>query len=183
VTLTDQTAAQTIGSSTITGGLAAGASTVLSYTWDTSTASTGAHTLGASHNLADDNAANDSRTTVVTVNGPVAVGLHFGDLDASSAKQGGSRWVGTVTVTAHGPNHEVLANADVGGLWFDNVEFTCTTNAQGQCTASRVFRNRVSSMNFLAVGIVFGLTPFTPEANHDPDGDSDGTIITVRKPQ
>ncbi len=48
--------------------LTAGASTILNFTWDTGGASLQNHTLTATHDLADDNAANDSAAAVVTVN-------------------------------------------------------------------------------------------------------------------
>ena len=49
--------------------LTAGASTILNFTWDTSGASLQDHTLTGTHDLADDNTANDSAAAVVTVNG------------------------------------------------------------------------------------------------------------------
>ncbi len=70
VTLSDDTDAVTIGPQTI-GGLVAGASTTLTYSWNTSGASTGDHTLTASHDLSDDNAANNSLSTIVTVEAAV----------------------------------------------------------------------------------------------------------------
>ena len=183
VVLNDNTAAQQIGSQVISGGLAAGASRTLTYAWNTAGAGAGAHTLAASHNFTDDNAANNTRSTAVTVNVPTTVGLHNGNLDAFSIKQNGGHWIARVIMTAHGPNHEILVGAQVGGIWSDGVEFTCTTNSSGQCLAERVLRNQTAVITFTHAGIVYGSTPFTPEHNHDPGGDSDGTQITVRKPQ
>src|SRR5262249_40588978 len=58
----------------IAGGLAAGASQTLNFSWQTnSSTSIGSHVLTASHNIADDNAANNSKTTTVTVNAPSTV--------------------------------------------------------------------------------------------------------------
>ncbi len=68
VTLTDDTDGVTIGTQTISGGLAAGASVTLTYSWDTGSASTGDHTLTATHDFTDDDASNDSKSTTVTVN-------------------------------------------------------------------------------------------------------------------
>ncbi len=67
VTLVDETDGVTIGTRTISGGLAAGESVVLTYSWDTSNASEGDHTLTASHNFSDDDSTNDAKSTVVTV--------------------------------------------------------------------------------------------------------------------
>lgn len=67
VTLTDETDAVSIGSQLISGGLQAGVSTVVSFSWDTSGATIGNHTLTASHNFADDVNTNDSKSTTVEV--------------------------------------------------------------------------------------------------------------------
>jgi hypothetical protein len=56
----------TIGSHTVS-TLSAGASTILTYSWDTSTCSLSVHTLTAEHDLDDDNTANDSAETSTTV--------------------------------------------------------------------------------------------------------------------
>jgi subtilisin len=66
VTLSDNTDSVTIGTKTIA-GLTAGASATVTYSWDTSGASLGDHTLIASHDFADEDASNDSSSTVVTV--------------------------------------------------------------------------------------------------------------------
>ncbi len=49
------------------GGLFAGASTTFAFSWDTSSASLGEHTLTASHILSDDNGANNSKSATVSV--------------------------------------------------------------------------------------------------------------------
>jgi hypothetical protein len=66
VVLTDQTAGVTIGTQTMT-GLAAGALATLSFSWNTTTAALGGHTLVATHSLTDDNAANNQASATVTV--------------------------------------------------------------------------------------------------------------------
>ena len=69
VVLTDQTAGVTLGTQSVS-GLPVGAATTLSFNWNTTGAALGGHTLVATHNLTDDNAANNQRTAVVTVNTP-----------------------------------------------------------------------------------------------------------------
>ena len=66
VTLQDSTAGVTLGTQTIA-GLAAGGSTTLVFSWNTTGAALGGHTLVATHTLTDDNTANNRRSTVVTV--------------------------------------------------------------------------------------------------------------------
>ena len=66
MTLTDETNTLLIGTEPVA-GLAAGASTELVYSWNTSGATLGDHTLNASHNFADDNSANNAADTTVSV--------------------------------------------------------------------------------------------------------------------
>src|SRR5436190_1745695 len=66
VTLQDSTAGVTIGTQTIH-GLAVGANTTLVFSWNTTGAVLGGHKLVATHALVDDNAANNRRTTVISV--------------------------------------------------------------------------------------------------------------------
>mgnify|MGYP001040112562 CR=1 FL=1 len=70
ITLKDETDDVTIDTLTIDGGLTAGASTTLTFLWDTTGATEDDHTLIASHNFADDDAANNSDSTEVTVESP-----------------------------------------------------------------------------------------------------------------
>src|SRR3989440_3431575 len=67
VTLQDSTAGVTIGTQPVA-GLAVGAHATLTFSWNLTGASLGAHTLVATHTLTDDNAANNRRTNTVTVN-------------------------------------------------------------------------------------------------------------------
>ena len=55
---------------TVTGGLSAGAFTVLTFSWNTTGASLGDHTLTASHNVTDEIAGNNSKSATVTVTDP-----------------------------------------------------------------------------------------------------------------
>ena len=66
VTLRDTTGGTTIGTQTVS-GLAPGAVASLTFTWNTTGAALGGHTLVATHDLTDDNAANNQRGTVITV--------------------------------------------------------------------------------------------------------------------
>ncbi|HEV8400570.1 MAG TPA: CARDB domain-containing protein [Gemmatimonadales bacterium] len=66
IVLTDATAGTTIGTQTVT-GIGAGASATRSFTWTTTAAALGNHTLVATQTLADENAANNSRSATVTV--------------------------------------------------------------------------------------------------------------------
>jgi hypothetical protein len=100
VVLKDLTDSLVIGTQTVS-SLAAGSSTTLTFPWDTSTASSGDHTLEGRHDLTDDDASNDSSTAVVTVNE-----------------------AGTITLTATGKqnNKWLIINLDWSGANSANVD-------------------------------------------------------------
>ena len=113
VVLKDLTDGLDIGNQTVS-SLAAGTSTTLNFLWDTSTASLVDHELEGSHNLSDDNSANDAVTTVVTVN------------EASEI---------TLTATGYkvrGRHHADLAwngaNSDFVDIWRDGALIATTSN-------------------------------------------------------
>jgi hypothetical protein len=66
VTLQDSTAGVTLGTQTVA-GLAAGAGATLTFSWNTTDAALGGHTLVATQSITDDNAENNQRSTEVTV--------------------------------------------------------------------------------------------------------------------
>ncbi len=67
VTLDDTTANQQIGDAVTITSLHVGASTTLTFQWNTTGAAAGSHTLTASLGAADDNVANNTRTTTVQI--------------------------------------------------------------------------------------------------------------------
>ena len=98
----------TIGAQIITGGLVAGGSANRTFTWETSAASTGDHTLTASHSFTDDVAANNSGFTTATVNEPTA-GPSV-TLCSPASGNPGDRF----TVTVDGSNFQNGATASFG---------------------------------------------------------------------
>ncbi len=186
VTLQDETDDVTIDEQTISGGLAAGASTPLYYTWNTTGASIGGHTLTASHDYVDGNPGNDSRSTVVTVNQvpTPGAGTHIGDLDPFRSSEG-STWTAYVILQVHDATHNPVEGATVTGTWTGpglSVD-ECVTDYAGECLMlSTLIRKRVGAVTFTVADVVYGTLTYEPGSNHDPDGDSDGTSITIRKP-
>lgn len=165
--------------------LAAGASTTLNFTWDTAGASTGSHTLTASAatvagetDTADNSAAAVSQVTVP----PDSV--HVGDLDGSSSSFKNS-WQATVTITVHNSSHAPVSGAVVAGSWSGGFSgsASCTTNGSGQCSlATGNIAKRNGSVTFTVTGVSHPTLGYRFGDNHDPDGDSNGTAITVLKP-
>jgi len=183
VTLTDDTDGATIGTQTISGGLAAGASTTLTYSWDTGIASIGDHTLTASHDFTDDNASNDSKSTTVTVTEAGAT-MHVCDLDGAKNVKGKSgRWEVLVTVTVHDQSHNSVANATVTGEWSGAMTGTVSgaTGSDGTVTFSTGNMSAGTSVTFTVANVSHDTLTYDALSNHDLDGDTNGTTITVSK--
>lgn len=112
--------------------------------------------------------------------------MHVGDLDGQSVKLQKGNWKALVTVTVHDANHNPVANVTVNGTWTVNGSSSagsCTTvtNTSGQCTvdSGQLPKNKTTA-TFTVSDLTDALT-YSPSANHDPDGDSNGTSITVSK--
>lgn len=183
VTLTDETDGAAIGTLTIVGGLAAGASTTLAFTWDTQAASLGDHVLRATHDLTDDEPANDAASATVRVVEESA-SLHVGDLDGSAVNRG-RVWDAVVTITVHDGNHDPVADAAVSGTWSAGASGSsaCTTGSDGRCSVAKgSISKRTGSVVFTVDNVGHGSLAYEATLNHDPDEDSDGTSITVSKP-
>ncbi|MGH9259306.1 MAG: CARDB domain-containing protein, partial [Acidimicrobiales bacterium] len=187
VTLVDATAGgAAIGTQSVA-GLAAGASVPRTFSWSTTGVGTGAHTLTASHTFGDENAANDQASAVVTVNAP-SVGMHVGDLDGWASSNGTS-WSATVEITVHDANHAPLNGATVTGTWSGAGALnanTCTTGelgGNGTCIvlAPSVKRGR-RSVSFTVGSVTMAGHTYQSGANHDLDGSSNGTSVTVSRP-
>jgi len=110
--------------------------------------------------------------------------MHVGDLDGSSNKTG-KNWKASVTITVHDSNEMPLANASVSGTWsggFDGL-VSCVTDGNGQCGLSTgKIDGQQTSATFSVDDLSLAAYSYGPADNHDPDGDSDGSIITVSKP-
>ncbi len=121
--------------------------------------------------------------TPTPTNTPSSDTMHVGDLDGNSINNG-STWTAQVTITVHDASEGLVANATVSGSWSGPVSqsATCTTDSSGACTVSvSGIHKRNRSVTFTVDNVTDTLT-YDSTANHDPDGDSDGTSITVPKP-
>lgn len=184
VALQDLTDGGPIGTQSIN-GLPAGATTTLTFAWNTTGASAGAHTLRASQTLPDDNAANDTKSTTVTVQVPGASRIHVGDLDGTVG--GGRTWSATVEVTVHDQNHNPINGATVVGTWNPSglASDECTTGGlAGNGTCIFLFPSiskKQRQVSFTVTGVTMAGQTYQVGSNHDPDGDSNGTTITVSR--
>lgn len=187
VTLKDTTDNVPIGTQSVP-GLAAGASTTLTFAWSTTGSSIGSHTLIARHAFTDDNGANDLGTAVVTVNPEgTPITMHVGDLDGTASNDG-SGWSAIVEITIHDQNHQPLNGATVTGSWSRSgvLSNTCTTGdlgGNGTCIVLLSgLRKGVKSVTFTVTGVTLAGVTYQATSNHDVDGSSNGTSITVSRP-
>lgn len=126
-----------------------------------------------------------SRTPTITptpTNTPQAI--HVADLDGTS-NDTGSRWEASVTITVHKSGEAIVQGATVTGSWSNGASGTssCTTNSLGLCSVVKGnLNNGTKDVTFTVTNITFSGHTYTSSANHDPDGDSNGTTITVDKP-
>lgn len=149
--------------------------------WDTTAYADGDHTVsGTATDTAGQTAAD---TVTVTVDNTIDATMHVGDLDGSTINQGRT-WVGQVTVTVHDDAHSPVANAEVMVNWSGGYTATETgvTNADGQVTFSTPSLPKSTGSVTLGIyDVAHAELVYDSSKNHDPDGDSDGTSITVSK--
>lgn len=85
----------------------------------------------------------------------------------------------------HDSNERLIPNAKVTGSWSGGVSAigSCTTSSTGRCSLkSPQLANSKTSVTFTIKSVQYGKLSYQPNANHDPDGDSTGTFITVHPP-
>jgi subtilisin family serine protease len=122
-------------------------------------------------------------TVTITVGAPT-LGIHVADLDGSASAKG-KNWSARVTILVHGATHAATRSATVTGTWSNGATGTasCSTGRNGTCqVTSSALPRTTASATFTVTGITASGGTYTPAANHDPDGDSDGTVIVVSGP-
>ena len=163
-------------------GLAVGASATRTFTWNTGGVTTGGHTLTATQKYADANASNNARATIVTVNPP---SVHVGNLGGVLGINPDT-WSATVQITAHDIRHNPANGVTVRGLWNGtSPEVQCLTSdaeAPGTCTVVlSSIPNATRMVTFSVTGMMLAGAVYKPALNHDPDGNSNGYSITVKR--
>lgn len=113
--------------------------------------------------------------------GGAGPGAHVGDLDGSSSSSGPS-WNAQVTIHVHDENE--LSAADglvVQGFWSGGFSGSdsCAISG-GQCTVSTGAMAKKNGAVTFAVMSITG-SDYQSAANHDMDGDTNGTEITIFK--
>lgn len=112
--------------------------------------------------------------------------MHVGDLDGQGVVRTNNRWQAKVTITVHDAAHGPLSGVQVSGTRSAGVSgsTSCTTATNGQCTVTSpsMSRARTASVTFTVNNLTKSGYTYDSAANHDPEGDSNGTKITVNRP-
>ena len=150
-----------------------------SASWDTTTVADGTHTVSAT---ATDSAGQTStdliRVTVANTDGR-SPSMHVGDLDGTASAQK-NQWRATVRTTVADAEGKLVSGATVEGTWGTTAAVRCTTGADGTCAVSSPLLPRTTaSAAFTVTALTHPVLAYAAEGDTDPDGDSDGTTITV----
>jgi serine protease AprX len=113
---------------------------------------------------------------------PPPPSMHVGDLDRSPISLSATRWRARVTIRVHDGDHALLPGVVVRGRFGTSGAITCTTGTGGACTLSRDLKKTKASIVFTVLGLTKTSYVYVPASNHDPDGDSNGTQISVTRP-
>jgi PKD repeat protein len=163
---------------------------IVSYDWDFGDGQTGSGvTASNTYNTQDtydvvltvwdDGGATGSAGQNVSVS--QGEGVHIGDLDGYAVTVR-NKWTAHVVITVHDSSHMPVEGARVHGEWANGSTGSaqCTTDSGGQCqVSSDSMLKKVATVDFMVLGLSHAMMWYDWEANHDSDGDSDGTRITV----
>jgi len=121
--------------------------------------------------------------TATTPAAPAAPQLHVADLDGSTATSKNT-WTASVTITVRDGNSALVSGATVSGTWSGGLSGSASCNtAGGTCTVTTgTLSKSKTGATFTVTNITASGATYVPSSNGDPDGDSNGTTITVLKP-
>jgi serine protease len=108
--------------------------------------------------------------------------LHVADLDRASRRLGFGLWEARITIRIADRAGSLVPGAAASGLFSDGPSvFRCTTNTAGSCTVVG-YQWTLSCLTFTVTNVTHPTLKYEPSLNADPDGDSNGTQITVCRP-
>lgn len=176
-----------IGSRTTTGPLSPGASTTLTYRWNTTGVAAGVRTLRARHNMTDDDATNDTMRVSVTVRTPIVdiaitavsgpAGVTVGDsaqISVTVANTGDEDVDADVAVSLTSDQATPLSTADDIAIGTRVIE-------EGLSAGQSTILKYTWDTHGAAVG-VHTITASHDLADDDSDDDWDGLSVTVSAP-
>ena len=112
---------------------------------------------------------------------PTLLRMHISDLDGT-ANPVHNTWTALVQVEVRRADGNTVDQALVSGVWSTGDTGQCTTSVYGVCTIRLSdLPKKVGSVTFIVSDVQRSQGIYEPSANSDPDGDSDGTQITVTR--
>ena len=108
--------------------------------------------------------------------------IHIGDLDGTRTVSK-KNWSASVTVAVHDASQKLMSGAVVTGGWSVGATHgSCTTSRSGVCTISKSgIALGTTSVTFTVSGVTLAGYGYDSGANHDVDGGTNGTTITIVK--
>ncbi|MGD8567423.1 MAG: ExeM/NucH family extracellular endonuclease [Gammaproteobacteria bacterium] len=107
------------------------------------------------------------------------------DLDGTATWISSNRWQATVVVTVVNELGETVQDATVTATWTGKRRpktEVCTTGTNGQCQFTERTSSVRSWLTLTVNDISHATLSYNSAGNADPDGDSDGTVVTVTRP-
>jgi PKD repeat protein len=147
-------------------------------THDYSTAGTYTITLTVTDSAQQ--AVTTSRTVTVAALPPVAI--HIGDIDGSTYNQP-KTWNAFAAIEVHTAAHGAVGGITITGAWDDGTAASCTTDSSGRCVIGKYdIPRKASAVTYTITSAAGASFVYGAGANHDPDRDSNGTVIRIRRP-
>jgi hypothetical protein len=110
--------------------------------------------------------------------------MHVGDLDADKVLANKNRWCAVFTVKIEDSSGNPVSGADVffsvsgAGSGYGQA----ITGGDGTASYQTDWINGSGSVTFTVNDVTHATHTYSPADNHDPDGDSDGTSISILGP-
>jgi hypothetical protein len=112
---------------------------------------------------------------------PAPILMHISDLDGT-ANPVRNQWTAIVEVEVSNANSITVDQATMSGTWSTGDVGQCTTGVYGRCNIRLSdLPKKVGSVTFTVNDVQRERGIYEPAENSDPDGDSNGTQITVRR--
>ena len=85
-------------------------------------------------------------------------------------------------VYVHNPSHNPVAGASVSVTWsgaYSGSASCASTDDTGMCYFRTGYLPTGGTVTLTVTGVTYSGASYNPAHNHDPDGDSNGTSITI----
>ena len=135
--------------------------------------------------VTDDDEATSTSAQSISVSNPLEI-IHVHDLDSRSEKLRKGGWKAVVTIVVYDTNKNPVGEATVTGTFHQRGKtvgpFSCVTDVNGVCAMdSGQLPRKKGSATFTVNDVIHRSLAYDPSSNHDPDGDSNGTSISLSK--